>query len=110
MQFKGLEYANQVLCHPRMVKKAYLEELHKFLTKMKAVCTKNGVDYVQDLLLGTLDANGQATPVDLVALERWQVPDLAEIAVVSGDPLDLGEVYAPAPPAKVPVPVPPDVC
>jgi uncharacterized protein (DUF58 family) len=47
VQFKGLEYANQVLCHPRMVKKAYLEELHKFLTRMKAMCTRNGVDYVQ---------------------------------------------------------------
>jgi len=79
--------------------------------ELEAVAVQvDGVDYVQDLLLGTLDANGQATPVDLVALERWQVPDLAEIAVVSGDPLDLGEVYAPAPPAKVPVPVPPDVC
>jgi uncharacterized protein (DUF58 family) len=57
IQFKGLEYANQVLCHPRMVKKAYLEELHKFLTKMKAVCTKNGVDYVQV---------STDTPVDVV--------------------------------------------
>jgi uncharacterized protein (DUF58 family) len=47
VQFKGLEFNNQVLCHPRMVKKAYLEELHKFLTKVKAVCTKNGADYVQ---------------------------------------------------------------
>ena len=57
VQFKGLEYANQVLCHPRMVKKAYLEELHKFLTKMKAMCTKNGVDYVQV---------STDTPVDVV--------------------------------------------
>jgi uncharacterized protein (DUF58 family) len=57
VQFKGLEYANQVLCHPRMVKKAYLEELHKFLTKMKAMCTKNGVDYVQV---------STDTPVDIV--------------------------------------------
>ncbi len=47
VQFKGLEVANQVLCHPRMVKKAYLEELHKFLTTVKGACTRNGVDYVQ---------------------------------------------------------------
>jgi len=47
VQFKGLEIANQVLCHPRMVKKAYLEELHKFLTTVKGACTRNGVDYVQ---------------------------------------------------------------
>ncbi len=47
VQFKGLEVANQVLCHPRMVKKAYLQELHAFLTKVKATCTRNGVDYVQ---------------------------------------------------------------
>jgi uncharacterized protein (DUF58 family) len=57
VQFKGLEYANQVLCQPRMVKKAYLEELHKFLTRMKAMCTKNGVDYVQV---------STDTPVDVV--------------------------------------------
>lgn len=57
VQFKGLEYANQVLCQPRMVKKAYLEELHKFLTQMKAMCTKNGVDYVQV---------STDTPVDVV--------------------------------------------
>jgi len=47
VQFKGLEFNNQVLCHPRMVKKAYLEELHKFLTTVKGACTRNGVDYVQ---------------------------------------------------------------
>jgi uncharacterized protein (DUF58 family) len=47
VQFKGLEIASQVLCHPRMVKKAYLEELHKFLTTVKGACTRNGVDYVQ---------------------------------------------------------------
>ncbi len=57
VQFKGLEVANQVLCQPRMVKKAYLEELHKFLTKVKATCTRNGVDYVQV---------STDTPVDVV--------------------------------------------
>src|ERR1043165_4107707 len=57
VQFKGLEYANQVLCQPRMVKKAYLEELHKFLTRMKAMCPKNGVDSVQV---------STDTPVDVV--------------------------------------------
>jgi hypothetical protein len=30
-----------------MVKKTYLEELHKFLTAVKGACTRNGVDYVQ---------------------------------------------------------------
>jgi uncharacterized protein (DUF58 family) len=57
VQFKGLEVANQILCHPRMVKKAYLEELHNFLTKVKATCTRNGVDYVQV---------STDTPVDVV--------------------------------------------
>ncbi|MBA3938321.1 MAG: DUF58 domain-containing protein [Planctomycetes bacterium] len=47
VQFKGLELGEQVLCHPRMVKKAYLDELHKFLTRVKAACTRNGADYVQ---------------------------------------------------------------
>jgi predicted phage baseplate assembly protein len=79
--------------------------------ELEAVAVQvDGVDYVQGLVLGTLDSVDQATQVDLVTLERWQVPDLAEIAVVSGDPLDLGAVYAPPPPPRVPVPVPPDVC
>jgi predicted phage baseplate assembly protein len=79
--------------------------------ELEAVAVQvDGVDYVQGLVLGTLDSADQATQVDLVTLERWQVPDLAEIAVVSGDPLDLGVVYAPPPPPRVPVPVPPDVC
>ena len=79
--------------------------------ELEAVAVQvDGVDYVQGLVLGTLDSVNQATQVNLVTLERWQVPDLAEIAVVSGDPLDLGVVYAPPPPPRVPVPVPPDVC
>jgi uncharacterized protein (DUF58 family) len=45
VQFKGLEIAQQVLCHPRELKKAYLQELETFLTGMRSACRKNNVDY-----------------------------------------------------------------
>ncbi|MBA3707786.1 MAG: DUF58 domain-containing protein [Planctomycetes bacterium] len=45
IQFKGLEVASELLCHPRQVKKAYLAEVEKFLTRIRAACQKNGVDY-----------------------------------------------------------------
>jgi uncharacterized protein (DUF58 family) len=45
VQFKGLEIAQQVLCHPRQLKKAYLAELHKFLEGIKVACQKSQVEY-----------------------------------------------------------------
>jgi uncharacterized protein (DUF58 family) len=47
IQFKGLEEMGQALCHPRMLKKHYLEEVNAFLQKMRIGCRKNNVDYVQ---------------------------------------------------------------
>jgi len=61
IQFKGLEDTGTVLCHPRLIKKQYLEELHKFLTRVRSACLKTGSDYVQ---LST------TTPVD-VALSAY---------------------------------------
>jgi len=57
VQFKGLEGAAIALCHPRSIKKAYQEELHKHLTAVKAACQRNNIDYVQ------VDTR---TPVDVV--------------------------------------------
>jgi predicted phage baseplate assembly protein len=52
--------------------------------------------------------------VATVALERWQVPELAEITVVEGAPLEPGASYQPAPPSTRPgtvvVPLPREVC
>ncbi len=46
VQFKGLELEVKVKCHPRSVKQAYLEELHKHLARVKVVCQKNNIDYI----------------------------------------------------------------
>jgi uncharacterized protein (DUF58 family) len=57
IKFRGLEGEGERLCHPRMLKKAYLDELGKYLTRMKIACRRNDVDYVQ---INT------KTPVDVV--------------------------------------------
>jgi uncharacterized protein (DUF58 family) len=46
VQFKGLEIEEMVLCHPRSVRTAYLEELQKHLNRVKVVCQRNRIDYV----------------------------------------------------------------
>jgi uncharacterized protein (DUF58 family) len=57
VQFKGLEGSDIALCHPRSIKKAYQDELHKHLTAVKAACQRNNIDYVP------VDTR---TPVDVV--------------------------------------------
>lgn len=83
--------------------------------ELEAVAVQvEGVEYLEDLLLGTMPpaSSGALAPVaqTLVTLERWQLPELASLAVVSGTPLPLGDAYQPTPPDGVPVPLPPDVC
>ncbi|MEK7414970.1 MAG: DUF58 domain-containing protein [Planctomycetota bacterium] len=46
IQFKGLEGTDMALCHPRSIKKAYQEEVHKHLTAVKAACRRNNIDFV----------------------------------------------------------------
>jgi len=78
--------------------------------ELEAVAVQvEGVAYLEDLLLGTIESAAVVTR-SLVPLERWQAPDLAGITVVMGPPLPPGEGSEPAPPPKVPVPLPPDVC
>jgi predicted phage baseplate assembly protein len=45
-----------------------------------------------------------------VTLQPWQLPQVVEVAVVSGAPPAPGAPLTPAPPDKVPVPLPPEVC
>jgi hypothetical protein len=75
--------------------------------ELEAVAVQvDGVEFMTGLLM----AEPGGGPLDLLALERWQVPELVELTVVAGDPLPLGTPYEPAPPDKTPVPLPPDVC
>jgi len=60
--------------------------------------------------LGVPDGSGGFVQVDVVALERWEVPQLVDLAVVAGQPLPIGAPYQPAAPAGTLVPLPPDVC
>jgi hypothetical protein len=72
-----------------------------------------GVEYVEDeLLLAVPDGSGGWTPKPLVELEPWEVPRVAQVAVVSGPPLPPRSGYAAPPgPDDLPlVPLPPDVC
>ena len=61
IQFQGLEGTGQVLCHPRLVRKHYLDELNRFLTRVRSACLRNRIDYVQITT---------STPVD-VALSAY---------------------------------------
>ena len=59
------------------------------------------------------DAWVERTSPVRVALEAWEVPELAVVTVVAGvDPLDPGAIEAPVPPSGPPVPVrsPREVC
>ena len=58
------------------------------------------------------DAWVERTSPVRVALEAWEVPELAVVTVVAGDPVDPGAVEAPVPPSGPPVPVrsPREVC
>lgn len=70
-QFRGLELPARVLCHPRSIKQAYLDAMHRHVTRVKAACQKNGIDYCM--------ANTK-TPIDvaLVAyLARRQMMETA---------------------------------
>lgn len=69
-----------------------------------------GVRYLEDdvRVASWDDATGAWVRVDRDVLElaRWQVPELRDISVVQGPPLDPGEAFAPDLGDKVPVPIP----
>ena len=60
----GLEELPRINVDPRAIRKAYLEELNRFLGEVRKVCLKNGVDYVElhtDMLLDVALAEYLAT-------------------------------------------------
>jgi len=64
-----------------------------------------------EVMTGLLMEEPGGGPLELLPLERWQVPELVEMTVVAGrDPLPLGTPYQPDPLEKTLVPFPPDVC
>jgi predicted phage baseplate assembly protein len=72
-----------------------------------------GVEYLEGLALAERTASGSWSDASLVELGRWEVPELVEITVVEGSPLEPGE--APAPSPEIPegtvlAPLAEDVC
>lgn len=84
--------------------------------ELEAVCTQvQGVEYIEkELLLARPSGTPPTwTAVSLLELEKWEVPRIVALTVVSGDPLPPGSGYGPpVDPATDPVlvPMPPDVC
>jgi hypothetical protein len=78
--------------------------------ELEAVAVQvDGVEYLQDLLLGRVTATG-VVQQSLIELEKWQVPAIAGFTVSVGNPLKFGQKEAPQAPPKVPVPLPIEVC
>jgi predicted phage baseplate assembly protein len=84
--------------------------------ELEAVAVQvDGVEYLEGLLLAVPDQaapNGMRT-VPTVELERYQLPEIVDLTVISGAPLDPGSAYQPLPPAApgvVIAPLPRDVC
>lgn len=55
-RFEGMEVDQQLTTEPRALRKAYLEELEKFVTQTRRVCSRLGVDYVPLSTSDALDA------------------------------------------------------
>jgi predicted phage baseplate assembly protein len=70
----------------------------------------DGVQYLTaDVGLARWDTSSGtwvAAPANTVALNPWEVPELAAITVVEGDPLQPGEAITPPQTGVVPVPIP----
>jgi hypothetical protein len=67
--------------------------------ELEAVAVQvDGVEFLEDLRLAVPDGSGGWSDRPLVTLERWMVPELVEITVVEGQPLEPGSGYQPATP------------
>ena len=53
--FEGLEQAPSLMCDPRALRKAYLEEMDGFRTQVREACLANRVDYIEMLTDQPLD-------------------------------------------------------
>jgi hypothetical protein len=72
-----------------------------------------GVEYLEGLQVAEeAPGGGRWVPTDTVVLERWEVPELAEITAVEGPPLEPGVPLSPpsTPDVPVPIPVPKETC
>ena len=83
--------------------------------ELQAVASRvDGVDLVQPVLIGLTGASGGGS--DPIPMTGLQLPQVAGISVVPGDPLPLAQVQGLGPPPStvpsnvVPVPVIPDTC
>ncbi|KRE60005.1 hypothetical protein ASG92_22235 [Arthrobacter sp. Soil736] len=79
--------------------------------ELEAVAVQvEGVEYLSGFRFAAVDDTGSAVPVDLLELEKWEVPEIVSLTVVAGEPLPPGGTYEPDPPESFPVPLPPEVC
>jgi hypothetical protein len=78
-----------------------------------------GVQFVECLRLGVWDAAAEkwieasakpdsdgCPPRQIIELNAWEVPELAEITVVQGPAMTPGEALGPVKPPLVPIPIP----
>jgi Baseplate J-like protein len=72
----------------------------EFLTGLKLAVWKD------DGWVAPTPASTQPCPRDEIQLEAWEVPELAEITVVQGEPLKPGDAIKPPSSPLVPVPIP----
>ena len=80
------------------------------VAELEAVAVQvEGVEYVTGSALAR-EVGGALTPVPEVGIERWEVPELVSLTVVSGDPLPPGAAYESDGPDGVLVPLPREVC
>jgi len=78
--------------------------------ELEAVAVQvEGVEYLEDLKLG--EYTGKVlNERQFIDFARWELPELAHIAVVRGSALALGAEVEPEPPKKPVIPLPPEVC
>jgi hypothetical protein len=81
--------------------------------ELEAVAVQvEGVEFLKGLTLWIPKGGTDYESKDLLELERWEVPEVVDVKVISGDPLPPDKPYDPAPPPidENVVPLPPDVC
>ena len=81
------------------------------IAELEAVAVQvEGVEFVTGSQLGEPDGSGGYDETDAVNLDRWEVPELVDLAVAAGAPLPIGQAHRPVDPEGTLVPLPPDVC
>jgi hypothetical protein len=79
--------------------------------ELEAVAVQvDGVEFLEDLRLGRVLADGGIDEDDLIGLEKWQAPAVVGLTVSIGPALEPGVGEEPTPSPKTPVPLPVEVC